>query len=88
MQVPGIESGYLVRLDRGEEVIASLAALTRDERIGCGAVTGLGAHRPANAQRLAARACTIARKTPNPRPSSPLPRAAGEMPPWATTSRW
>ncbi len=35
--------GYLVRLDRGEDLIASLAKLMEEEEIGSGAVTGLGA---------------------------------------------
>lgn len=40
-----LDDGFLVRLVRGEEVRTALAKLMREEEIGCGAVTGLGAIR-------------------------------------------
>lgn len=43
MYTKRVEGGFLVRLERGEELIQSLARLMRDEEIGSGAVTGLGA---------------------------------------------
>ena len=43
MQVKQVAGGYAIRLDRGEELIASLAAFMREYDIGSGAVTGLGA---------------------------------------------
>ena len=38
-----IADGFLVRLERGDEVRAALSKLMREEEIGCGTVTGLGA---------------------------------------------
>jgi predicted DNA-binding protein with PD1-like motif len=43
MQVKQVPGGYAVRLDKGEELVASLAALMRERDVGSGAVTGLGA---------------------------------------------
>lgn len=43
MRVKQIRGGYAIRLERGEELIASLAAFMREYDIGSGAVTGLGA---------------------------------------------
>ena len=43
MYTKRVEGGFLVRLERGEELIQSLARLMRDEEIGSGAVTGLRA---------------------------------------------
>jgi predicted DNA-binding protein with PD1-like motif len=43
MRVQEVAGGYVVKLERGEELIASLASLMRDRGIGSGAVTGLGA---------------------------------------------
>lgn len=43
MRVKQIDGGFLIRLERGEELIASLAALMREHDIGSGSVTGLGA---------------------------------------------
>ena len=43
MQTKRVDGGFLVRLHRGEELISSLAELMRQQEIGCGAVTGLGA---------------------------------------------
>lgn len=37
------ERGYLIRLDRGEELIATLTAFLAEMNIRCGAVTGIGA---------------------------------------------
>jgi predicted DNA-binding protein with PD1-like motif len=38
-----VEGGFIVRLESGEELIASLSTLMREHDIGCGSVTGLGA---------------------------------------------
>ena len=43
MRVKEVEGGYMLRLEKGEELIASLAELMRERHIGCGSVTGLGA---------------------------------------------
>ncbi|MGD8328178.1 MAG: DNA-binding protein [Acidobacteriota bacterium] len=43
MRVQQVEGGYALRLEIGEELIASLATLMRERDIGSGAVTGLGA---------------------------------------------
>lgn len=43
MHVQRFHAGYAVRLDAGEELIASLAELMREQDIGAGAVNGLGA---------------------------------------------
>jgi predicted DNA-binding protein with PD1-like motif len=43
MRVKDTPDGFLVRLDRGDELIASLARLMEERSIGSGAVTGLGA---------------------------------------------
>lgn len=43
MFVQPTEGGYLVRLERGEELVASLARLMQEEEIPAGAVSGLGA---------------------------------------------
>ena len=43
MHIKDVDGGYLVRLERGEELIASLASLMKERDIGSGAVTGLGA---------------------------------------------
>jgi len=43
MRVQQVEGGYALRLEIGEELIGSLAALMREHDIGSGAVTGLGA---------------------------------------------
>lgn len=43
MHVKEVPGGYAVRLDKGEEIIASLAELMRDRDIGSGSLTGLGA---------------------------------------------
>lgn len=37
-----VAGGYVVRLDRGEEVIASLAAFAKRENIPCGFLQGIG----------------------------------------------
>lgn len=37
------ERGYLLRIDRGEELITMLTAFLREHDIRCGALTGLGA---------------------------------------------
>jgi len=36
-------SFYLVRLERGEELVATLTEFARRRRVGCGIVTGIGA---------------------------------------------
>lgn len=43
MRVKKVEGGFIVRLERGEELISSLTELMREHEIGCGSVTGLGA---------------------------------------------
>lgn len=43
MHVKKVPGGYAVRLEKGEELIASLSALMREHDIGSGAMTGLGA---------------------------------------------
>ena len=43
MRVKAVKDGFVVRLERGEDIIASLAALMKKHEIGSGAVTGLGA---------------------------------------------
>lgn len=43
MHVKEVPGGYAVRLDKGEEIIASLTDLMRRHDIGSGALTGLGA---------------------------------------------
>jgi uncharacterized protein len=37
------ERGYLLRIDRGEELVATLTAFLAEKEIRCGAITGLGA---------------------------------------------
>lgn len=43
MRVVPIESGYFVRLDLGEEIMATLAALVKERQIVGGAISGIGA---------------------------------------------
>lgn len=43
MRVKKVEGGFIVRLERGEELVASLRELMKRYEIGCGSVTGLGA---------------------------------------------
>ncbi|MCH7825520.1 MAG: DNA-binding protein [Acidobacteria bacterium] len=43
MRVKEVEGGFILRLEKGEELIASLAELMKERDIGSGAVTGLGA---------------------------------------------
>ena len=43
MRVKQVRDGYIIRLERGEELIAALAAFMREYDVGVGAVTGLGA---------------------------------------------
>jgi len=38
-----VEGGYIVRVERGEELIGALKTLMEQEKIGSGTVTGLGA---------------------------------------------
>ena len=38
-----VEGGYIVRVERGEELIGALKALMEQEQIGSGTVSGLGA---------------------------------------------
>ena len=38
-----VEGGYIVRVERGEELIGALETLMEQEQIGSGTVTGLGA---------------------------------------------
>jgi predicted DNA-binding protein with PD1-like motif len=38
-----VEGGYMVRVERGEELIGALKTLMEQEQIGSGTVTGLGA---------------------------------------------
>ena len=40
-----IADGYLVRLERGEEVIAALTLFAADKKIPCGFLEGIGAVR-------------------------------------------
>lgn len=43
MRYRALSDGYLLRVERGEEVLAALRTLMQREEIGCGSVTGLGA---------------------------------------------
>lgn len=43
MRVKKVEGGFIVRLERGEELISSLSELMRTRDFGSGAVSGLGA---------------------------------------------
>ncbi len=43
MRVKSTDDGFIVRLERGEELIASLTALMEERDIGSGSVMGLGA---------------------------------------------
>ncbi len=43
MQYKKVKEGYLVRLDRGEEIVATLTDLVRKESIPSGFITGIGA---------------------------------------------
>ena len=43
MEFRKIEDAYVVRLDKGEEIIASLQALCEEEKIALGSVEGIGA---------------------------------------------
>ena len=38
-----VEGGYIVRVERGEELVGALRSLMEQEQIGSGTVTGLGA---------------------------------------------
>ena len=43
MRVKKVDDGFIVRLERGEELVSSLARLMREHEIGSGSVVGLGA---------------------------------------------
>ena len=43
MRVKEVEDGFVLRLEQGDELIASLAEFMKERAIGSGAVTGLGA---------------------------------------------
>ena len=43
MRVKEVEDGVVLRLEQGDELIASLAEFMKEREIGSGAVTGLGA---------------------------------------------
>lgn len=43
MRVKKTDDGFIVRLERGEELISALAGLMEEHDIGSGSVTGLGA---------------------------------------------
>ena len=42
MRVKEVEDGFILRLEQGDELIASLAEFMKERDIGSGAVTGLG----------------------------------------------
>lgn len=43
MRVNAVEDGFILRLEKGDELIASLAEFMKEHDIGSGTVTGLGA---------------------------------------------
>lgn len=43
MKFRRVASGYLIRLERGEEAIASLASFAAQKKIPCGTIQGIGA---------------------------------------------
>ena len=43
MRMKKTDDGFIVRLERGEELISALARLMEEHDIGSGSVTGLGA---------------------------------------------